>query len=84
MVMMMMKYRAVGRRWEIECIELGMEEIRQIMLSRNGQTATQFDGKYKPNSAETRTAPLLIPGDLFEVGKTYSIRLSNRVMVQSS
>ena len=61
MMMMMMKYHAVGRWWEIECIEPGMEEIRQIMLSRNGQTATQFDGKYKPNSAENRAAPLFIP-----------------------
>ena len=54
--------RRVGRRrWEIECIEPGMEEIRQIMLSpsgwasereRSGRQATQFDGKYKPDSAE--------------------------------
>ena len=51
---MMMKYRGVSRRWEIECIEPGMEEIRQIMLPGNGQPAkraTQFDGKYKPDSA---------------------------------
>ena len=58
-VMMMMKYRGVGRRWEIECIEPGMEEIRQIMLSRKGHAATQFDGKYKPDSAENRSDPPL-------------------------
>ena len=47
--------RRVGRRrrrWEIECIEPGMEEIRQIMLSRKGHAATQFDGKYKPETRQ--------------------------------
>ena len=44
--------RRVGRRrWEIECIEPGMEEIRQIMLSRNGRAGERQAGR-PPNSTE--------------------------------